>query len=130
MPNSPPRFSEKPLRSSRASAVPDRIRLHADEQIARSVVRGLRARGVDISTTPETRLRGSEDPAQLAHAFGNGRVLLTQDADFLRMHAAGQQHAGIIYAAQGKSIGAMIRGTMLIVDLLDAESMAQHVEYI
>ena len=106
------------------------VRLYADEQIARAVVRGLRERGVDVLTAAEAGLLGASDEKHLALARNQGRVILTQDDDFLRLHAAGVEHAGIVYAAQGTRIGDIIRGLMLIHDLLEAEEMVKHVEFL
>jgi hypothetical protein len=58
-------------------------------------------------------------------------VLVTQDADFLRLHQAGAAHAGIAYSHQGSlKIGEMIRRLVLIHDLLTAEEMQGRVEYL
>jgi hypothetical protein len=57
-------------------------------------------------------------------------VLFTQDDDFLRLHAAGAAHAGIVYAIQAISIGDIIRGLMLIHQFLEAEDMEGRVEYL
>ena len=107
-----------------------RVRLYADEHVARAVVRGLRQRGVDVLTTAEAGLLGASDEEHLAFARTQGRVIFTEDDDFLRLHSAGAKHAGIVYAAQGTRVGDIIRGLMLIHDLLDAEEMAGHVEFV
>jgi hypothetical protein len=57
-------------------------------------------------------------------------VVITQDADFLRLHAAGVRHAGIAYAPQGTSVGAMIRGLVLIYQVLEAQDVEGHVEFL
>ncbi len=57
-------------------------------------------------------------------------VLHTQDADYLRLHRSGAVHAGIAYARQGRSIGEILRGLLLVFDVLDAESMKGTVEYV
>ena len=72
----------------------------------------------------------SADAEQLALAFEQGRVLITQDADFLRLHASGLKHSGIVYARQQTSVSVMIRGLMLIVQLLDESDMQSHVEFV
>jgi predicted nuclease of predicted toxin-antitoxin system len=71
------------------------IRFHLDENGHRAIADGLRRRGVDVTTTPEVGLLSASDDEQLAHAWPNGRVILTQDRDFLRLHAAGAPHPGI-----------------------------------
>jgi predicted nuclease of predicted toxin-antitoxin system len=82
-----------------------RIRFHTDEHVARVVVRGLRRRGADVLTASESRLLGARDEEHLRRARAEGRVLFTQDEEFLRLHATGAERAGIAYAPQGASIG-------------------------
>ncbi len=106
------------------------VKFYMDEHVARAVVRGLRQRGADVLTVPEAGLLGAADEEHLERARIEGRVIFTQDDDFLRLHAAGIQHAGIAYAPQGTSIGDIIRGLMMIHQVLDAEDMEGHVEYL
>jgi hypothetical protein len=73
---------------------------------------------------------GASDADQLALAQNQERVILTQDDDFLRLHAQGQAHSGIVYARQPTPIGDMLRGLMLIYQVLDADEMKGHVEFI
>lgn len=71
------------------------------------------------------------DEMLLSFAMEAGRVLVTQDADFLRLHQGGAVHAGIAYARQGSlRIGEMIRRLVLIHDLIAAEEMLRRVEYL
>ncbi len=46
------------------------------------------------------------------------------------LHSAGVNHAGIAYAPQGASIGEIIRGLMMIHQVLEAEGMIGHIEYL
>jgi len=85
-----------------------RISFYTDEHVARAVIRGLRQRGVDVLTVPETGLLGAPDEEHLERARTEGRVLFTQDEYFLRLHAAGVAHAGIAYAPQGTPIGQIV----------------------
>ena len=57
-------------------------------------------------------------------------MLFTPDPDFLRLHGAGVQPAGIVYAPQGTSIGDIIRGLILIHQVLEPEEMKDHVEFL
>ena len=106
------------------------IRFYTDEHVSRAVIRGLRQRGADILTAPEAALLGATDEQHLERARTEGRVLFTQDDDFLRLHAAGVEHAGIAYTPQGALTGDIIRGLMLICQVLDADDMKGHVEYL
>jgi hypothetical protein len=106
------------------------IRFYADEHVARAVVNGLRQRGVDVLTVVEASTLGFSDRDHLAGAVAEGSVIFTQDDDFLRLHAEGVEHAGIAYAPQGTPIGDIIRGLMLIYQVLDAAEMRDHVEFL
>jgi len=106
------------------------VKFYTDEHVARAVVRALRQRGVDVVTVPEVGLLGATDKEHLEWARAEGRVLFTQDDDFLRLHAMGIDHEGIAYATQGTSIGDIIRGLMQIFQLLEADDMKAHVEYL
>jgi predicted nuclease of predicted toxin-antitoxin system len=52
-----------------------------DECCDFAVVRALREHGYDVLAVSEYQNR-SEDPEVIAHAFADGRVLLTEDKDF------------------------------------------------
>ena len=106
------------------------IKFYTDEHVAKAVVQGLRQRGADVLTVAEAGLLGASDEEHLARAQREGRVLFTQDDDFLRLHAADVEHAGIAYAPQGTSIGDLIRSLMLISQVLETEDMKGHVEYL
>jgi predicted nuclease of predicted toxin-antitoxin system len=111
--------------------MPRTIRFHLDENCHRAVAEGLRRRGVDVTTTPEVGLLQATDEQQVAHSLQEGRVLFTQDRDFLRLYAAGVPHAGIAYCEKDtKSIGALIQGLVLIWELLEPQEMANRVEYL
>jgi hypothetical protein len=101
-----------------------------DEHVARAVVLGLRRRGVDVVTVVEANLLGATDEEQLAFARSEGRVFFTRDADFLRLHASGVSHAGIVYTSRRFSIGDTIRGLALIHEILDTDDIQGRVEYL
>lgn len=106
------------------------IKFYTDEHVARAVVRGLRQRGVDVLTVVEAGMLGASDEDHLERARNEGRVIFTQDDDFLRMHASGSAHAGIVYAPQQTAIGEIVRGLMLIYQILDADDMQGQVEFL
>jgi predicted nuclease of predicted toxin-antitoxin system len=101
-----------------------------DEHVPTAVSQGLRRRGVDVLTTQEAGLLSVSDEEHLKFAAEAGRIIFTQDADFLRLHAARFPHKGIIYAPQQTSISNIIRGLMLICDLYTPEDMVNHVEFL
>jgi len=108
----------------------ERIRFYLDEHVPAAVTEGLRRRGVDVLTVQEVGMRSVSDDNHLALALSQGRVIFTQDADFLRMHTAGAHHAGMVYAHQHTAVGEMIRGLMLIVEVLESADMIDHIEYV
>lgn len=107
-----------------------KIKFYTDEHVAKAVVRGLLQRGIDVLTVMEADMLGASDEEHLKRAKDEGRVIFTQDDDFLRLHAIGACHAGIVYLHQQTSIGDIIRRLMLIYQVLDAEDMHGHVEYL
>ena len=106
------------------------VRFYVDEHVGSAVVHGLRRRGVDVMTVTEAGMRGENDAAQLAFALQAGRVIFTQDRDFLRLASSGTPHAGITYAPQGAPIGTIVSGLLLIYNVLSAEEMIDNIEYI
>ena len=108
----------------------DRIKLYTDEHVSKAVVKGLRQRGVDVLTVAEAGMLGASDEEHLAFARRQERVLFTQDEDFLRLHASGAEHAGLVYAHQQTPVGATIRGLVLIHEALAPHEMRDHLEYI
>jgi predicted nuclease of predicted toxin-antitoxin system len=107
------------------------IRFHLDEHVSTAVADGLRRRGIDVSTTTDAGLVGADDPAQLAHARAEDRVLFTNDADFLRFQEQGVEHRGIVYCQQQtRSVGEIIRGLELIWEVLEPEEMHRQVEFL
>jgi hypothetical protein len=101
-----------------------------DENVPAAVTNGLRLRGVDVVTTQDTNMLGASDQAQLELATRLGRVFFTQDADFLGLQRQGFEHAGIAYAPQWTAIGDLVRGLLLIHDVLTSEELRGHVEFV
>ena len=108
----------------------EKIRYYADEHVPKAVARGLRRRGVDVITASEAEMLGATDQEHLQFAARQARVIFAQDDDFLRLHAQGQQHAGIVYAQQHTPIGALVSGLMLVYQLLSQDEMRNHVEFL
>lgn len=107
------------------------IRFHLDENCHRAIAEGLRRRDVDVTTTPEAGLLSAPDEEQAAYCLAQGRVIFTQDRDFLRLHASGTPHAGIAYCDNGtRSVGEIIEGLVLVWEVLEPGEMANQVEYV
>src|SRR4051812_50064415 len=111
--------------------MPRTILFHLDEHCDPAIAAGLRLHGVDVTTTPEAGLLSAEDEEHIAHAVATGRVVFTQDSDFLRLDAAGAEHRGIVFCRQhSRSIGQLIASLLLIWEVYEPEEMVNRVEYI
>jgi predicted nuclease of predicted toxin-antitoxin system len=95
--------------------MPRTIRFHLDEHVDPVIAAGLRRRGVDVTTSQEAGLLGAGDPAQLAFARSQSRVLFTHDDDYLALNSRGMEHAGIAYCHRlRRSIGEIVDALVLI----------------
>ncbi len=81
-------------------------------------------------TVVEATKLGAKDAEHLAFALQENRVLFTQDDDFLHLAAAGAPHAGLVYAPQGTPVGTIVRGLVLIYQVLEAAEMQGHIEFL
>ncbi len=106
------------------------IRFYTDEHVTHTIVRGLRQRGANVLSVPDVNMLGASDQEHLEFAASQKRVIFTQDTDFLILAKSQMNHSGIVYARQHTAIGAIIRGLMLIHDVLEAEEMEGKIEYI
>ncbi len=106
------------------------IRFHLDEHVAHAIADGLRRRGVDVTTTGDAGLLGSSDSEQFAFAITQGRVLFTEDPDFLPLIAA-NDCPGVAYCNQNtRTIGQIIFGLQLIWEIYEPEEMRNRIEFI
>jgi hypothetical protein len=103
-----------------------RIGFLTDEHIPSAVAKGLIVRGVEAATVAGSHQLGLADAALLAYARAQSTVLITADADHLRLHTAGYRHAGIFFVPSNASIGVIIGGAMLIAEILTAHEMVNH----
>ena len=108
-----------------------RVRFHLDEHVDSAVARALRGYGVDVTTTVEAGLRMATDDEQMAYVVRECRVLITHDADFLRLTAEHRDHPGIAFCDRSKrSVGDIIRSLLLIYEVLAPGEMVGRVEFL
>ncbi len=62
------------------------IKFHLDENANNAIADGLKRRGIDVTISVQANLISASDEQQLAFAHAQGRVLFTQDRDFLELH--------------------------------------------
>ena len=109
----------------------EKIRFHLDEHIDPQIAESLRRHGINATTTVEAGLRTADDLAQLSYAQREARVFVTDDVDFLRLAAANLDHPGIVFCDRKEhSMGQIIRGLVLIYEVLEPDEMAGRVEFL
>ena len=109
----------------------ERIRFHLDEHVDPDIARALRQHDIDVTTTVEAGLRTQSDEMQLTFIRQERRVIITHDADFLRFASRNREHSGIVYCHKtARSLGEMIRGLILIYEVLEPGDMAGRVEFL
>lgn len=95
------------------------VKLYMDQHVHIAITRGLRERGLDVMTTQEDGRADEPDALLLDRALELGRLLFTQDEDFLafgrRRQVIAEEFHGIAYAAQTSiTIGSAIANLELI----------------
>ena len=109
----------------------ERIRFHLDEHMDPDIAAALRRHGVDATTTVDVGLRTANDGTQFEYAKFQRRVIVSDDGDFLRLAAADFTHPGIVICRrQFLSIREIIRGLILIYEVLTPEEMVGRVEFL
>lgn len=111
------------------------VALYFDVHVRAAIAEGLRLRGVDVLTAQEDGAATMDDPDLLDRAGELGRVIFTQDQDFLReahrRQETGELFAGVVYGHQlHLTIGQCVTDLKMIAKAYDPEDMANNVEYL
>jgi hypothetical protein len=106
-----------------------------DHNVPRSIVNGLRARGIDVLTAYEDGAHEMEDTALLDRANVLERVLFTRDDDFLveaeRRQRLGISFYGVIYAHQLRvSIGKCVEDLEIVANVGEVSDLLNSVRYL
>jgi hypothetical protein len=106
-----------------------------DEHVPRAITTGLRFRGIDVLTVQEDSRSGFPDVVLLDRAAELGRVMFSQDQDFLieaqSRQQSGRSFSGVIFARQSRiSIGDCIRDLELIAQWGEPEDFANQVQFL
>ena len=108
--------------------------LYMDTCVRSAITNGLRARGVDVLTTQEDGHTQTPDPLVLDRAGELGRVVYSEDEDFViegvRRQRAGIPFAGVVYAHQSVPIGRCVEGLQTIAEMRSAEEVVNNVTYV
>jgi Domain of unknown function (DUF5615) len=110
------------------------VAFYMDENVRAAITAGVRARGVDVLTAQEDGRRQTPDPDILDRATALGRVVYSEDQDFLaeahRRQLAGIPFAGVVYAPQLTPIGTCVTDLEVIGKLSEPADLANNVIYI
>jgi len=109
--------------------------VYMDVHIPMVITQTLRRRGLDVLTSQEDKRTTADDDSLLARATELGRILFSQDQDFLRIAAEwrsrGRSFPGIVFAAQrGVSLGGLARDLELLLTCCEAEELRDRVTYL
>ena len=109
--------------------------LYADEHVPLVVISALRRAGHDVTRAREVFSAGTSDDEHFSRAILEGRVLLTQDTDFLALSsktlAGGDHHPGVVYwPQQVYSTGEVIRRVKQYLETTTAESRRDLVKFL
>jgi len=89
-----------------------------DVHVPRAITSALRSHGVDVRTAQEDGSAELPDSALLDRAMQLGRILFTQDTDFLTEAATrqseGRVFSGIVFSKQSLSIGNCVSDLCLL----------------
>lgn len=111
------------------------IRFCMDHNLPVAIAEQLRQRGVDLLFALEDDAQELEDTPLLQRATSLGRVIVTQDADFLAIaddwQHSGREFPGIIYAHLLRNqIGQIIADLELIALAIEQEEINSQVIYL
>lgn len=111
------------------------IRFYMDVHVHSAVTDGLRLRGLDVLTAQEDGCDELDDDRLLLRATALGRLLITQDSDFLRkgpqFASHGTPFSGIFYGHQlTVGIGAFVEDLTLVALTSDASEWANRVTHL
>lgn len=111
------------------------LAFYFDHHVPVSIAEGLRERGVDVLTTSADNSGDWSDEAILQRATDLGRIVFTQDMDFLRIarewNDGRRDFTGIVFAHQlSITIGQAIRELELIAMCMEPDDMKNRVEYL
>ena len=104
--------------------------------MSRALVRGLRARGVDVVTALEEAMIECQDEEHLEFATKLRRVLYSFNvADFYYLHSEylseSKEHAGLILTRQRQfTVGEQLRRLLRLIAKIPAEEMKNRVEFL
>jgi predicted nuclease of predicted toxin-antitoxin system len=101
------------------------LRFYTDSHVPKQVALQLRVQNIDVVRCQEIGLEDAEDIVHLEKATSQLRMVITGDADFIRLHMqwtkASKFHAGILYfqpETQG-NIGSIVNAALFLFEAIE-----------
>lgn len=117
--------------------MPGDIRYYLDEHIPNAAADALRRDGADVLTTAEAGRLSLPDDEQLRFATAEGRVMVTQDDDYLTLagvfFATSEEFAGIAYCHADKyqhNVSGLIHALLLVNGAMTAAELRNDIVYL
>lgn len=111
--------------------MPDVIRYHLDEHMDPDIAVALRRAGIEVTTSLDQHLLSRPDEEQWKRIHAQGRVLITDDQDFLVLAASSQSHPGVVYCHRSKhTMGEIISFLILCHGVYSPDEMVGRVAYV
>ena len=101
-----------------------------------ALARGLAARGIDVTTAADERMRRRDDAEQLAFAAANGRAIFSFNVgDFMRLHVQymreNRHHGGIVLVSQQRfGVGEILRRLHRLTTTREPDDMVDRLEFL
>ena len=108
------------------------LRYYFDEHIKAPIAEQLQVRDIDVLTAQKSRQSRKKilDPEQLAFATSLGRVMVTEDSDFIPLAYSQLPHAGIIRLQANLTIGDAIEALEVAAKVMEPEEMLNQLLYL
>ena len=100
-----------------------------------AITAALRQRGINVLTSQEDETATQDDESLLERATSLGRVLFSQDQDFLQIAASwrgtGRSFVGLFFSAQkGVSLGSLTKDLELLLTYCEPDELKDRVVYL
>jgi predicted nuclease of predicted toxin-antitoxin system len=105
------------------------IKFYTDEHIHPGIGKALRKHGIDVLTAQQAGMLNVDDKEHLQFSASQGRVIFTQDEDYLDLHWK-VRHSGIAYCHRETTMRRIIEGLILVYEAMTEEEMEYHVEFL
>lgn len=113
------------------------LQILVDENFDQRILRGLRRQVPDLDyvIVQQRELESSDDPALLAWAAYQQRVLVTHDVNTVPKYAygrirAGELVSGVIIVPEDLAIGTAIEEIAVLIECSEVEEMVKQVKYV